>query len=187
MVDFDTGLERCPANHQPLTPLLFLERAGAVFPGHTAVVHGSLRRTYRELRDRCRRLASALARRGIGRGDVVAALLPNIPEMVEAHYGVPMAGAVLNTINTRLDANTVAYILGHGEAVGEHVGRALHEEQRRQRLVVGRAALQAGVEVHGHKPQRCRQAGSRLPMKAPMPSVASSASRFSTMTALAAS
>ena len=115
-MDFDTSLERCPANHQPLTPLLFLERAGAVFPDRTAVVHGPLRRSYRELRDRCRRLASALARRGIGRGDVAAALLPNIPELVEAHYGVPMAGAVLNTINTRLDADTVAYILGHGEA-----------------------------------------------------------------------
>ena len=122
-MDFDTGLERGPANHQPLTPLLFLERAGAVFPEHPAVVHGALRRSYRELRDRCRRLASALAKRGIGRGDVVAALLPNIPEMVEAHYGVPMAGAVLNTINVRLDADTVAYILNHGEAKAVLVDR----------------------------------------------------------------
>jgi fatty-acyl-CoA synthase len=116
MTDYDTGLARGPANHQPLTPLLFLERAAQVFPDHLAVVHGATRRRYRELRDRCVRLAHALAQRGIGRGDTVAALLPNIPEMLECHYGVPMAGAVLNTINTRLDAATIAYILDHGEA-----------------------------------------------------------------------
>jgi fatty-acyl-CoA synthase len=103
MADYASGLTRGPANHQPLTPLLFLERAAQVFPDHLAVVHGPVRRRYRDLRDRCVRLADALARRGIGRGDTVAALLPNIPEMLECHYGVPMAGAVLNTINTRLD------------------------------------------------------------------------------------
>jgi fatty-acyl-CoA synthase len=116
MTDYDTGLARGAANHQPLTPLLFLERAAQVFPDHLAVVHGATRRRYRELRDRCVRLAHALAQRGIGRGDTVAGLLPNIPEMLECHYGVPMAGAVLNTINTRLDAATIAYILDHGEA-----------------------------------------------------------------------
>ena len=115
-MDYDTGLERRAANHQPLTPLLFLERAAATFPDHLAVVHGPLRRSYRELRARSVRLASALAARGIGRGDTVAALLPNIPEMIECHFGVPMAGAVLNSINTRLDAATIAYILDHGEA-----------------------------------------------------------------------
>ena len=114
--DYETGLARNPANHQPLTPLLFLERAATVFPEHIAVVHGTLRRPYRALRDRCVRLASALAANGIGRGDTVAALLPNTPEMLECHYGVPMAGAVLNTLNTRLDAATIAYILDHGEA-----------------------------------------------------------------------
>jgi fatty-acyl-CoA synthase len=116
VVDYDTGLARGSANHQPLTPLLFLERAAQVFPDHLAVVHGATRRRYRDLRDRCVRLADALTRRGMGRGDTVAALLPNIPEMLECHYGVPMAGAVLNTINTRLDAATIAYILDHGEA-----------------------------------------------------------------------
>ncbi|CAH0304914.1 acyl-CoA synthetase [Roseomonas sp. CECT 9278] len=116
MTDYDTGLARGPANHQPLTPLLFLERAAQVYPDTLAVVHGATRRGYRDLRDRCVRLAHALAQRGIGRGDTVAALLPNIPEMLECHYGVPMAGAVLNTINTRLDAATIAYILDHGEA-----------------------------------------------------------------------
>ena len=116
MADYETHLARNAANHQPLTPLLFLERAAQVYPDNLAVVHGPVRRTYRDLRERCVRLASALARHGIGRGDTVAAVLPNIPEMLECHYGVPMAGAVLNTINTRLDAATVAYILDHGEA-----------------------------------------------------------------------
>ncbi|WP_198376240.1 acyl-CoA synthetase [Neoroseomonas rubea] len=116
MTDYETGLARTAANHQPLTPLLFMERAARVFPDHLAVVHGSVRRNYRELRDRCVRLAHALSQHSIGRGDTVAALLPNIPEMLECHYGVPMAGAVLNTINTRLDAATIAYILDHGEA-----------------------------------------------------------------------
>ncbi len=116
MVDHATGLERGPANHQPLTPLLFLERAASVYPDHGAVIHGGLRRDYRTLRARCVRLASALAKRGIGRGDTVAALLPNIPERLECHYGVPMAGAVLAAINIRLDAATIAYILDHGEA-----------------------------------------------------------------------
>ena len=113
--DYD-ALPQVPANHQPLTPLLFLERAARTFPAHTAVVHGEIRRDYRLLRDRCVRLAHALTRRGIGRGDTVAALLPNIPAMLECHYGVPMAGAVLNTLNTRLDAGTIAYCLDHGGA-----------------------------------------------------------------------
>ncbi|MGG5888377.1 acyl-CoA synthetase [Falsiroseomonas sp. HC035] len=113
--DYD-ALPRTPANHQPLTPLLFLERTATTFPDHVAVVHGQVRRKYRELRARCVALADALARRGVVRGDTVAVLLPNIPEMLECHYGVPMAGAVLNTLNTRLDAATIAYCLDHGEA-----------------------------------------------------------------------
>jgi fatty-acyl-CoA synthase len=113
--DYD-ALPRVAANHQPLTPLLFLERTAEVFPGHVAVVHGALRRSYAELRMRCVKLAHALHLRGLGRGDTVAALLPNTPAMLECHYGVPMAGCVLNTINTRLDAATIAYILDHGEA-----------------------------------------------------------------------
>jgi fatty-acyl-CoA synthase len=116
MSKYETGLGRDAANHQPLTPLLFMERSARVYPGTLAVVHGAVRRSYGELRDRCVKLAHALTKRGIGRGDTVAAVLPNIPEMLECHYGVPMAGAVLNTINTRLDAATIAYILDHGEA-----------------------------------------------------------------------
>ncbi|WP_237214243.1 acyl-CoA synthetase [Falsiroseomonas oryziterrae] len=122
--DYD-ALPRVPANHQPLTPLLFMERAAQVFPHHTAVVHGALRRNYRELRDRCVRLAHALSKRGIGRGDTVAALLPNTPAMLECHYGVPMTGGVLNTLNTRLDAGTIAYCLDHGEAKAVIVDREL--------------------------------------------------------------
>jgi fatty-acyl-CoA synthase len=122
--DYD-ALPRVPANHQPLTPLLFLERAARVYPDNTAVVHGALRRNYRELRDRCVRLAHALGKRGIGRGDTVAALLPNIPAMLECHYGVPMTGGVLNTLNTRLDAGTIAYCLDHGEAKVVIVDREL--------------------------------------------------------------
>ena len=101
---YDTDLDRNPANFQPLTPLSFLERAASVFPDHTAIVHGPLRRSYAEFYARARRLASALAQRGIGRGDTVSAVLANTPAMLECHYGVPMTGAVLNTINTRLDA-----------------------------------------------------------------------------------
>ncbi len=113
---FDTGLDRNPANYAPLTPLTFLERSATVFPERVAVIHGSLQRTWAELYARCRRLAGALNKRGLGRGDTVAALLPNTPEMVEAHFGVPMAGCVLNAINTRLDAASVAFMLEHGEA-----------------------------------------------------------------------
>ncbi len=113
---YDRDLDRQPANHQPLTPLLYLERAARVFPAQVAVIHGPLRRTYAELDARARRLASALKARGIGRGDTVAALLANTPEMVECHYGVPMAGAVLCTLNTRLDAAAIRFCLEHGEA-----------------------------------------------------------------------
>jgi fatty-acyl-CoA synthase len=113
---YDTDLDRNPANFQPLTPLTFLERAAAVYPDHTAVIHGKLRRSYAELYARTRRLASALARRGIGRGDTVSVFLANTPAMLEAHYGVPMCGGVLNTLNTRLDAPIIAFSLDHADA-----------------------------------------------------------------------
>jgi fatty-acyl-CoA synthase len=113
---YDTDLDRNAANFQPLTPLSLLARAAAVHPDHTAVIHGPRTWSYRGFYARTRRLASALARRGIQRGDTVAAVLPNTPAMLEAHYGVAMAGAVLNTINTRLDAAIIAFTLGHGEA-----------------------------------------------------------------------
>lgn len=113
---YNTDLDRNPANHQPLTPLSFLERAANVFPEHTAIIHGTLRRSYAEFYARSRRLASALAQRGIGRGDTVSALLPNTPAMLECHYGVPMCGGVLHAINTRLDAAIIAFQLDHAHS-----------------------------------------------------------------------
>ncbi|MCZ0737768.1 acyl-CoA synthetase [Phreatobacter sp. AB_2022a] len=113
---YDTDLEKRAANYQPLTPLSFLERAARVFPDHCAIIHGGLRRSYAEFYARSRRLASALAKAGVGKGDTVAVLLANTPAMLECHYGVPMAGAVLNTLNTRLDAPIIAFSLDHGEA-----------------------------------------------------------------------
>jgi fatty-acyl-CoA synthase len=113
---YDQDLPRTAANYAALSPLTFIERAAAVFPRLPAVVHGSIRRDWAEIYSRCRRLADALTRRGLGRGDTVAVMLPNTPEMVEAHFGVPMAGCVLNAINTRLDAETIAFMLEHGEA-----------------------------------------------------------------------
>ena len=94
------GLGKNQANYTPLTPLTFIERAAAVYPARLAVVHGAYRATWSETYARCRRLASALARRGIGRNDTVAVMAPNMPAMMEAHFGVPMSGAVLNTLNT---------------------------------------------------------------------------------------
>ncbi len=113
---YDVDLDRNPANHRPLTPLDFLERAATVHPDRTAIVHGPLRRDYRDFHGRAKRLASALAARGIGRGDTVAVMLPNTPAMLECHYGVPMTGGVLNTLNTRLDPAIIAFSLDHGEA-----------------------------------------------------------------------
>jgi fatty-acyl-CoA synthase len=113
---YDADLDRNRANYQPLTPLTFLERAASVFPERTAIVHGHARYSYADFYARARRLASALSQRAVGRGDTVAAMLANTPPMLEAHYGVPMAGAVLNALNTRLDAAALAFILDHGEA-----------------------------------------------------------------------
>jgi fatty-acyl-CoA synthase len=112
---YDTGLDRNPANFQPLTPLSFLERAAAVFPQRTAIVHGDRSWTYGEFYARARRLASALSKYGISRGDTVSVMLANTPAMLDAHYGVAMAGAVLNTLNTRLDAAILAFTLDHAE------------------------------------------------------------------------
>ena len=112
---FDTGLDRTPANYQPLTPLVFLERAASVHPDHVAIIHGSEKVAYRDFCTRSRQLASALQARGIGKGDTVSVMLANTPAMLEAHYGVPMVGAVLHSINTRLDAATIAFMLDHAE------------------------------------------------------------------------
>ena len=113
---YDRDLDRNPANFQPLTPISFLARAAAVFPTHTAIIHGELRRDYAQFFARSKRLASALTELGIKRGDTVAVMLANTPAMLECHYGVPMTGAVLNTLNTRLDAAVLAFTLDHAEA-----------------------------------------------------------------------
>lgn len=107
--------EKVPANYVPLTPLSFIKRAALMFPNYKAVVYGDRQYSWSETYDRCKKFASALSARGIGKGDTVSIISANTPEIVEAHFGVPMSGAVLNAINTRLDADTIAYILGHGE------------------------------------------------------------------------
>jgi 3-(methylthio)propionyl---CoA ligase len=140
---YEIDLERNAANHVPLSPLTFIARAAAVYPQHTSVIHGKERFTWVESYARCRRLASALARRGIGRGDTVAVMAANIPAHFEAHFGVPMTGAVLDALNIRLDAETIAFILGHGEAkllltdteFAPVIGKALKLLERRPLVV----------------------------------------------------
>src|SRR5215831_15459524 len=109
-------LGRNEANYLPLTPVSFLERSAFVYPDKIAVRHGGLAYSYREFAARCRRLASALARRGVRRGDTVAVMAPNVPALLECHYAIPALGAVLNALNYRLDAATIAFCLDHGEA-----------------------------------------------------------------------
>ena len=113
---YEQDLGKNPANYQPLTPLSFLERSAAVYPQRTAIIHGRQRITYAQFYDRARQLGSALASRGIGRGDTVSVMLSNTPSMLEAHFGVPMTGAVLHSINTRLDAAIVAFQLDHADS-----------------------------------------------------------------------
>ena len=116
MKPYQDGLKRNAANYAPLTPVSFLAKAASVYPDRVAVVHGGVRRKWSETYARCRRLASALRKHGIERGDTVAAMLPNIPAMIELHFAPAMFGAVLNTLNTRLDAEAIAFMLDHGEA-----------------------------------------------------------------------
>jgi len=113
---YDADLDRCDANYVSLSPLSFLGRVARVYPDHPSVIHGGTRWTWRETAERCNRLASALAKRNIGPGDTVSVMAPNIPALYESHFGVPMTGAVLNALNIRLDAKTLAFILEHGEA-----------------------------------------------------------------------
>ena len=113
---YDQGMERNRANHTALSPLSFLARTASVYPNRLSIIHGNSRFTWAQTYARCKRLASALAKRGVGMGDTVAVMLPNTPPMFEAHFGVPMTGAVLNTLNTRLDAEAIAFMLDHGGA-----------------------------------------------------------------------
>ena len=140
---YDQHLDKNPANYAPLTPLTFLDRAAAVFPAKPAVIHGDRTYSYREFGERCRRLASALGKAGVGPGDTVAVLAGNIPATLEAHYGVPMIGAVLNAMNIRLDAGTVGFCLAHGNAkvfivdreFAEVAGKAVAQLERKPILV----------------------------------------------------
>ena len=113
---FDWGLDKNDANYAPLSPLDFIRRAAEVYPNHTAVIHGDINRTWSETYKRCQKLASALLKRGIKKGDTVSVMLPNVPAFVEAHFGIPMTGAILNSLNIRLDAESIAFILQHAEA-----------------------------------------------------------------------
>jgi fatty-acyl-CoA synthase len=156
---YERDLDRNPANYQPLTPLSLLEWAESTYPDKTAVIHGTRSYTYREFGARCRRLASALAKRGVGQGDTVSVMAPNTPVLLEAHYGVPMLGAVLNAINTRLDADTVAFILEHAESkvliadreLSPVVGPALEKLGREIIVIDHDDALAEGGELLGEK------------------------------------
>ena len=146
---FDLGLDKTAASYVPLTPLTFIERAAFVYPDHTAVIYRDVRRSWSETDARCRRLASALARRGIAAGRTVAVLSANLPEMFECHFGVPMAGAVLNTINIRLDAEGIAFILQHGEASALIVDPEFSEvAERALKMLEGRPFVIDIVDRH---------------------------------------
>jgi fatty-acyl-CoA synthase len=143
---YSIGLDKNPANYTPLSPLTFIERSAYVYPQRVSVIHGERQYTWRETYERCRRLASALRGRGIGTGDTVAAMLPNIPAMFECHFGVPMAGAVLNTLNTRLDAEAIAFMLEHGEAKVIITDREFSETIERALRMIGRRLLVIDVD-----------------------------------------
>jgi fatty-acyl-CoA synthase len=143
---YEEGLGKNAANFAALTPLSFIERAASVYPAMPAIAHGAVRRNWAETYARTRRLASALSARGIGLGDTVAVMLPNIPEMVEVHFGIPMIGAVLNTLNTRLDAGTLAFMLNHGEAKAVLVDREFSAMMRGALATVERPILVIDVD-----------------------------------------
>ena len=157
MTPYALGLEKNRANYVPLSPLSFLRRAADVYPERFAVIHGDQRHTWRQIYARCRRLASALQRRGIGAGDTVAIIAPNVPAMFEAHYGIPMTGAVINALNTRLDPASVSFMLKHGEAkvlltdreLSVTVGKALQMMERPPVVIDVDDPLGAGGELLG--------------------------------------
>jgi len=140
------GLAKGPANHIALTPLSFIERTATTYPDYLAVIHGAIRRTWAQTYDRCRQLASALSHLGVTRGDTVAVMLPNIPAMLEVHFAVPMLGAVLNTLNVRLDAPAIAYMLKHGEAKVLIADRKFHGVIRAALALLERPPLLIDVD-----------------------------------------
>ncbi|WP_304641720.1 acyl-CoA synthetase [Pseudomonas sp.] len=143
---FQEGLSPASVNHIALSPLSFIERTASVYPRYPAVIHGAITRNWEETYQRCRRLASALHGRGIGAGETVAVMLPNIPAMLEAHFGVPMIGAVLNTLNVRLDAEAIAFMLNHGEARALITDREFHGVIREALRLIKRPILVIDVD-----------------------------------------
>ena len=145
---FEQHLPKTPANYQPMTPISFLARAASIYPDHPAVIHGANQRSYQDLYARSRRLASALAQRYVGVGDTVSVMLPNTPEMIEAHYGVPMVGAVLHAMNTRLDAAIIAFQLDHANTkiliVDREYADVMREALAIAKVDVGQHLLQYG-------------------------------------------
>ncbi|MBX3439953.1 MAG: AMP-binding protein, partial [Planctomycetaceae bacterium] len=146
MSAYDRGLDKCQANYAPLTPSSFLQRASRVYAARTAVIHGDQRVTYQQLYARCRQLASALTRRGIGKGDTVSVIAPNTPAMIELHFGVPMTQGVLNTINTRLDPAAVAFMLDFAEAKVLFVDRAFADLAQRALSQMTSRPLVIGID-----------------------------------------
>jgi fatty-acyl-CoA synthase len=143
---YASGLDRNAANYVPLTPLSFIERSAYIYPERLSVVHGRRRYTWKQTYDRARRLASALVQKAVGFGDTVAVMLNNTPEMVECHFGVPMTGAVLNTMNTRLDAESIAFMLNHGEARVLIADREYSPAVKKALELVGRKILVIDVD-----------------------------------------
>jgi len=143
---YSIGLDKNPANYTPLSPLTFVERSAYIYPDRVSVIHGEGQYTWKETYERCRRLGSALRGRGIGTGDTVAVMLPNIPAMFECHFGVPMSGAVLNTLNTRLDAEAIAFMLEHGEASAIIADREFSETIEKALRMIGRRLLVIDVD-----------------------------------------
>ncbi len=156
---YDQHLDRVQANYFPLTPVSFLRRSAAVYPDKVAVIHGERKYSYKELHERCLKLASALKARGIGEGDTVSVMAPNVPEMLEAHYGVPMAGAVLNALNYRLDADTIRFIMNHAHTkvlitdreFSETIDKALDGVEKRPVVIDIDDPLYEGGKLLGEK------------------------------------
>jgi len=138
---YEMGLDQTPANFVALTPVTFMARTAQIYPGRAATVYNDLRRSWAETYERCRRFACALVQRGVGQGDTVSIMATNIPEMFEAHFAVPMSGAVLNAINTRLDAGSVAFILNHAETKVFIVDPELAEVAAKAVKLTGRADI----------------------------------------------
>ncbi len=143
---YAAGLDKNPANYVPLTPLTFIERSAYIYPERIATIHGERRYTWRQAYERSRRLASALAMQKVGAGDTVAVMLNNTPEMFECHFGVPMCGAVLNTLNTRLDAESLAFMLNHGEAKALIADREYSPVVKKALALLGREILVVDVD-----------------------------------------